>query len=128
MRPERRDHQQRANRVRQVIEWVARDTHARPGTPDIADAAVRRILQRLAIRGLVRHTPSGWVARRLLSAPAELQQVHPEPERRRGERRDLPALQCPHCHRTGFVRHENIVRGSLAERHFSVACADVTGT
>jgi transposase-like protein len=27
-------------------------------------------------------------------------------------------LQCPHCHRTGFVRHENIVRGSMAERHF----------
>ena len=120
MRIDRRDHQTRANTLRRVIEWLTQDTSASQVSPDIADLAVaRRILRRLAVRGLVRHTPSGWVARRVLSTPAELQQIDPEPEQRLGkERRDVPALQCRYCHRPGFVRHENIVQGSAAERHF----------
>ena len=120
MQIERRDHQKRADTLRRVVEWLTRETPTPHVMPDIADLTVaRRILQRLALRGLVRSTESGWVARQVLSIPAELNEINPEPERRgTRERRDVPALQCHRCHKSGFIRHENIIQGSVAERHF----------
>ena len=120
MRVERRDHQKRADTLRRVVEWLTRGTVARHVPPDIAGPDVaRRILTRLAVRGLVQRTDSGWVARQVLAAPAEVQQISPELDQRvREERRDAPALECHHCRKSGFVRQENIVRGSVAERHF----------
>ena len=120
MRVERRDHHRRADTLRRVVEWLTRQTSAGHVTPDIADPTVaRRILQRLAVRGLVRHTKRGWRARAVFTTPAELQQINIETEQRlREERRDVPSLVCRYCHRSGFVRPETIVQGSVAERHF----------
>lgn len=120
MRVERRDHQERAKTLRRVIEWVTRDTSARLPAREVADLSVtRRILQRLAIRGFVRRTGSGWEARRALTTPAEVRPIKLEMEQRREkERRDLPSVRCRRCYRAGFVRHENVVHGTVAERHF----------
>jgi hypothetical protein len=89
-----------------------------PDTVAAADAG-QRILKRLALRGLVRHTESGWMARRVLAEPAQLHRIENEREQRReAERRGDLALKCPHCSRPGVVRHENVVRGTVSERRF----------
>jgi hypothetical protein len=40
------------------------------------------------------------------------------------ERRDHPNVKCPHCDKVGFVRHENVVKGNQAERHFFCGACD----
>jgi hypothetical protein len=98
--------------------------------PSIVDREIgRRILKQLALRGLVRHVEQGWVPTPSRTAPAPLEEVGGDetsppppqrapPDRPPRDRRNLPALCCPRCLKTGFVRHENIVKGTLAERHF----------
>ena len=122
MRVERRDHFTRAETLRRVVEWLSGETSPTQHVPaEIAAHDVgRRILRRMALQGLVRHTGTGWVAQQVLIAPAPLQRIRANPEKRMsGERRgDLPALHCRRCHKPGVVRHENVVQGTIAERHF----------
>jgi hypothetical protein len=122
MRTERRNHLARAETLKRVTHWISRETLPAQQVPsEIAASDVgRRILTRLALRGLVRHTDAGWVAQRILTAPVALKRIEIERENRSGvERRgDLPTLRCRRCHRSGVVRHENVVRGVVAERQF----------
>jgi len=122
MRRERRNHFARAETLKRVTQWIIRETSPAHQVPTdiVAGDVGRRILTRLALRGLVRHTGTGWVAQRVLVSPAPLQRVENEQENRSGgERRgEMPTLRCRRCHRLGVVRHENVVRGMVAERHF----------
>ena len=129
---ERRNHRQRADTLRRVTGWISKETSPVRQVPaDIVHTeAGQRILKRLALRGLVRRVTQGWTPTPSLIAPATLHPVNPgdpsasrPPSSRqakpiRRERRNLPALQCPRCHRIGFVRHENVVSGVEASRNF----------
>ena len=46
---------------------------------------------------------------------ARWKRTHPMGQR---ERRDSERPQCPKCHKTAGVRHENVVQGTHVERHF----------
>ena len=80
MRVERRDHRKRADLERRVAQWIS-------GAPSVvgevppyiaSPEAGRRILKRLALRGLIRRVNWGWVARSALVRPALLKRVDPE--------------------------------------------------
>ena len=118
---ERRDHHRRAETLKRVTLWISGETSpARevPGHMAAADAG-ERILKRLALRGLVRHTESGWMARQVLIQPGQLDRIAPELENRLPrERRGDFAVACARCARPGVIRHENVVQGTVSERHF----------
>jgi hypothetical protein len=122
MRVERRDHQRRAATLQRVLTWIVGETSAvREVPPSIAPPdAGRRILRRLAFRGLIRRIRRGWIATRVLMTRTELQHeaANEATASARGERRDVGRLQCPRCRKAGVVRFENVVQGDAAERHF----------
>jgi hypothetical protein len=128
MRRERRDHVKRAETLRRVTMWILGNTAPTQEVPgDVASHDVgQRILKRLALRGLVRRVGNGWIAEAVLAKPSRIEGVDPSTgalrstrdDAPRVDRRDLPSLSCPECHKAGFVRHENVVQGADAARHF----------
>ena len=121
MRVERRDHFKRAETLRRVVQWLSGETSPAQHVPsEIAAIDIgRRILKRMALQGLVRQTGTGWVAQPVLREPAPLHRVANADQRVIAERRgDLPTMHCRRCHKSGVVRHETVVQGTSAERHF----------
>ena len=121
MRTERRDHQRRAETVQRVTQWITAQTTPAQGMPsDLVPSDVGvRILKRMAFRGLIRYVGTGWIAHPMLVRPPQLLAVDAEEARSNTERREgVSEMRCRHCFRTGVVRHENVVRGTVAERHF----------
>jgi hypothetical protein len=121
MRMERRDHQRRAETVQRVTQWITAQTSPAQGMPnDLVPRDVGvRILKRMAFRGLIRYVGTGWIAHPMLVTPPQLLAVDAEETRSNSERREgVSAMQCRHCFREGVVRQENVVRGTVAERHF----------
>jgi hypothetical protein len=80
MRVERRDHRKRADLARRVAQWISGapsvvgEVPPYTATPD----AGRRILKRLALRGLIRRVEWGWVAGSPLIRPTPLRRVDPD--------------------------------------------------
>ena len=74
---ERRDQRKRADILRRIAQWISAETSpVGQVPPDIASpAAGRRILRKLAFRGLIGRVGWGWVARAPLVTPAPLQRI-----------------------------------------------------
>ena len=129
MGAERRDNPKRAETLQRFVLWISQTASPVRDVPPrvIREDIGRRILKRLAFRGLVRKVGDGWAPTSSLLAPHVLQPVAHDtqphdaqsPPNEAGlERRNQPRLRCPKCHKMGFVRHENVVKGIDAERHF----------
>ena len=71
---ERRNHTARADVLSRVVTWLRQQTDPAATFPaDVADTLVAlRIVKRLAVRGLARHVPGGWVPTAVLRTPAPL--------------------------------------------------------
>jgi hypothetical protein len=69
---DRRDHVRRAEVFRRVVAWLQQRSSAEPIWGDVDAGARRRILARLAVRGLARYSQGGWIAGPVLGRAAEL--------------------------------------------------------
>jgi hypothetical protein len=80
VRQERRDFRKRADTTRRVVTWICGKASAVAEVPRdlVARDAGRRILRRLALRGLLRSTDAGWVPCRWLLVPPALSKIADE--------------------------------------------------
>ena len=80
MRDERRDYRRRADVERRVAQWISSAASVVGEVPPyIASPDVgRRVLKKMALRGLIRRVDWGWVARGPLMTPARLRRIEPD--------------------------------------------------
>jgi hypothetical protein len=71
---ERRNHSMRADVLRRVVDWLRAQTAPALRVPEsVAEPTVAlRILKRLAVTGLVRRSPAGWLPSPVLVRPPQL--------------------------------------------------------
>ena len=71
---DRRNHSRRADVVRRVVDWLRAQTGPAQQVPEtVAEPTVGlRILKRLAVTGLVRRAPAGWLPSPVLVQPPQV--------------------------------------------------------
>ena len=76
---DRRNHCMRAEMLRRVVDWLRAQTSPAQQVPaSVAEPTVAlRILRRLAVTGLVRREPAGWLPSPVLVRPPQVLAFNP---------------------------------------------------